>query len=82
MRAAEQNDTHYWMNYTPETTNTQLIPKASPIPLINTIYKLNPATQNIFIQLFKVKKKNNYEKNIKFNNVIHNKICQSQKTIY
>ena len=51
------------MNYTPETTNTQLIQKVSTIPLINnTIYKLNPATQNIFNSIIQSKNKNNYEK--------------------
>lgn len=45
------------MNYTPETTNTQLIQKVSTIPLINnTIYKLNPATQNIFNSIIQSKK--------------------------
>ena len=61
------------MNYTPETTNTQLIQKVSTIPLINnTIYKLNPATQNIFNSIIQSKKKIIMKKNIKFNNVIHN----------
>ncbi|OCA67915.1 hypothetical protein BBI01_20710 [Chryseobacterium artocarpi] len=45
------------LNYSPGTTNTQLIQKVSTVPLINNvIYKLNPATQNIFNSIIQSKK--------------------------
>ena len=45
------------LNYSPGTTNTQLIQKVSTVPLINNvIYELNPATQNIFNSIIQSKK--------------------------
>jgi len=45
------------LNYSPNTTNTQLIQKVSTVSLINnTIYKLNPAIQSIFNSIIQSKK--------------------------